>query len=76
MLDYADEGNGSEWIRENGDRMLSAEMQRHYEMAKQIIRNNRDLFDMLVDELVKKSMITFRDIRRIKDIVAAQICDY
>ena len=67
VTDYEDRYYCSEWARENVDRLICSEKKKYYEIAKQIILNNQRLFDSMLQELLDKRILTFRDIKRLVD---------
>ncbi len=56
----------SEFLRENKDRVVSKEMEKYYNKAKQIIAENRNLLDAITNALVEKKTLTHRDIKNIR----------
>ncbi len=47
--------------------IVSHEMERYYQQAKEIIASNRDLFCLILDKLEKEKTLTGKDIRKIID---------
>ena len=58
--------NSSQAHQERVESIISSEMEHMYNKAKRIILENRDLFDAIVDALIEKRSITYKDIERIK----------
>ena len=56
----------SDYLLENGDRRISAVIERLYAEAKNIIMENRNFLDTIVMGLLEKDTLTFRDIQRIR----------
>lgn len=57
----------SDYILENRDRIISEELDKYYRQAKQIIIENRELFDILTRELIERKTLTHKDIVAIKE---------
>ena len=67
VTDYDEFPYCSEWVRENTDRVISRELKRYFENAKEIILDNREFFDSMLKLLLKDSILTFRGIRMLKE---------
>jgi cell division protease FtsH len=61
--------HSSEYLKENRDRRIAYELERYYQMTKQILAENRAFLDALVDELMEKRTLTCRDVERIKKVI-------
>lgn len=61
--------HSSEHLKENRDRRIAYELERYYQVAKQILAENRAFLDALVDELMEKRTLTCRDVERIKKAI-------
>jgi len=61
-----DRKNASVVPKENRDRRMASEMEKYYQNAMKIIRDNRAFLDALIDALMDKQTISGRDIKAIK----------
>ena len=59
--------NSSEYLLEKKDRLVASEMERYYQLAKNTLADNKNLFEMIVESLMEKKTLTCRDIAAIKD---------
>ncbi len=50
----------------NKDKKIQTTIEKQYNLAKKIIIENRPFFDAIVEELLKKETITYKDIARIR----------
>ncbi len=60
-------GDNSDYLLENKDRRVDVEMVKYYEMTKQIIFDNREFFNALYKELFDKLILTYKDIKRLRE---------
>lgn len=58
--------NSSQYLLEKKDRLVAAEIERYYRIAKQIIVENRDFLDRVVDALIDHRTVTWRELQKIK----------
>lgn len=56
----------SNYLLEKKDRTIASEMDRLYKQAKKILIENRDFFDDVVENLIEKETITYRDMEIIR----------
>ena len=66
-FDAFEGNNSSGYLLEKRDRTVAEEMNKYYRQAKQIIAENRELFDTIVRELIEKKTLTDRDIKVIRE---------
>ena len=59
--------SNSERLMEEIDQVVSAEIERYYHKAKEILAKNRDFFEKIAASLIEKSVLTMADIGRIKE---------
>ena len=69
-FDAFEVGNSSSYLLENRDRAVSKEMDKYYRQAKQIILGNRELLDIITQELIVKKTLTQKDIKALREKVA------
>ena len=69
-FDAFEVGNSSSYLLENRDRAVSKEMDKYYRQAKQIILENRELLDIITQELIVKKTLTQKDIKALREKVA------
>ncbi|MCR4616783.1 MAG: AAA family ATPase [Lachnospiraceae bacterium] len=62
-------GNPSEWLLKKKDRLIAAEVEKYYQVAKTIISENRELYDAVLEALLDHMTVTYREMREIKDRV-------
>lgn len=62
-------GEPSQIVLESRNRRVSYESDRLLCVAREIIAKNREFLDVMVEELVEKEILTFRDIKRINEKV-------
>ena len=63
--------DSSSYTCEKRDRTVALEKERHYQLAKRIIAENRGLLDAIVDALMDHKTVTFREMQEIKIRVGA-----
>ena len=56
----------SNYKLENRDRQIDEELERLYNESKKVIMEERTLLDALVEELIKKHLLTCRDVAKIR----------
>ncbi len=61
----------SNYILEKRDRLVAAEVEKHYQRAKKIVVENRPLLDAIVDALMEHKTVTYREMQGIKNRVGA-----
>ena len=66
-FDAFERGCDSRYLIENKDRMMASEVSRLYRQTKKLIVENRGFFDNVVEELIEKKTLTFRDMERIRN---------
>lgn len=66
-FDAFERGCDSRYLIENKDRMMASEVSRLYRQSKKLIVENRGFFDNVVEELIEKKTLTFRDMERIRN---------
>ncbi len=65
------EGNhASGYLLENRDRAVSEEMNKYYRQAKQIIAENKELLDIITQELIDKMTLAHKDIQTLRKRIA------
>ena len=62
---HYDRGNTSSYLLENKDRRIVIELDRYYQMAKEIIATNKDKVDAIVEALIREKTLMGKDIKRI-----------
>ncbi|MCR5119110.1 MAG: AAA family ATPase [Lachnospiraceae bacterium] len=58
--------DGSEYAREMRDRRITECLNKYYQEAKRILIANRDFLDAIVDGLMEKKTLTYKDILKIR----------
>ena len=58
--------DGSEYAREMRDRRITECLNKYYQEAKRILIANRDFIDAIVDGLMEKKTLTYKDILKIR----------
>ena len=61
--------DSADFSKNNKDRAIRALIEKKYNLAKQIILENRALFDAILNELLEKGTLTYKDIARIRQSV-------
>ena len=56
----------SQTVYDNLDRATAVEVSRYYKKAKQILMRNRAFLDAIVEKLIERKTITYKEIRKIK----------
>ncbi|MCR4739497.1 MAG: AAA family ATPase [Lachnospiraceae bacterium] len=56
----------ADFTKANKDRTVQSLVRDKYELARQIIVENRDFLDAIVEELLEKETLTYKDIERIR----------
>ena len=59
----------SEYWQSAKNHRITYELERYYRQAKKLLIDNRDFLDAVIEALVSKQTLTFRDIREIRDRV-------
>ncbi len=62
----------SEHLSDSIERKMISEVEKYYKIARQIIIENRKLYDAFQKELNEKQTLTYRDIERIKNSITEQ----
>lgn len=57
----------TEWIGMNRNTKIAQEMEKYYSKAKQILSENNIFLEKLTDALVEKKLLTYYDIKKIKE---------
>ncbi len=66
-FDAFERRNSSMYLLENRDRMIALEVTRYYQIAKQIIIENRAFLDALAGALMDHKTVTFREMQNIRE---------
>jgi len=65
-FDAYDQPRVSNFTMENRDRIVAKQVEQYYECAKRIVIEHRPFLDAMVEELINKETLTYKDIRNIR----------
>ena len=57
--------NTSDELLRNKERKIAIEMERFYQLAKQLLIDNKELLQLVADSLLEKKTLTYNDIKKL-----------
>lgn len=64
---FENRSSTSAYVLEKKDRIIGMEMEHYYQTAKKLLAENREFFDSIVEALMEKTTLTYKEIQEIRE---------